>query len=105
MGTLMRRGSEWEGDGIGKAEEEENEYSQTGTHVLPGVLRQSPREFSVNYLTTLRAWQCNTDGVFPVWVQVENMLGYTGWICWDQNQYRQSISTTQPWPVVEDTLF
>lgn len=45
MGTLMRRGSEWEGDGIGKAEEEENGYSQTGTHVLPGVLRQSPESF------------------------------------------------------------
>lgn len=41
----MRRDSEWEGDGIGKAEEEEMGYSQTGTHVLQGCYVSPPESF------------------------------------------------------------
>lgn len=48
-------------------------------HVLPEVLCWSPRQVSVDYLSILRAWQLNTKGLFPIWMQAENLLGYPGY--------------------------
>lgn len=47
-------------------------------HVLPQVL-SVPQGGFYRLLSIFRVWQLNTKGLFPIWVQGENLLRYTGY--------------------------